>query len=60
MAIWQVSEHISSGYGQSENALNITIEADTSADVIEFLSQYGVDVIGINEVFFNIIVAKRK
>ena len=60
MAIWQVSEQIPSGYGMIENVLRLSVEADSGAEAIEILENYGFDVIGINSVFNNIVVAERK
>ena len=60
MAIWQVSEQIPSGYGLVENVLMVTIEADTSDEAIEVLNSHGLDVVGISEASFNIVVGERK
>ena len=60
MAIWQVSEQIQSGYGLIENVLRLSVEADSDVEAIEILENYGFDVIGINNVFNNIVVAERK
>lgn len=60
MAIWQVSEQMPSKYGLVENVLMVTIEADTSDEAIEVLNSHGLDVVGISEVSFNIIVGERK
>lgn len=60
MAIWQVSEQIPSGYGLIKNVLRLSIEADSDVEAIEILENYGFDVVGINSVFNNIVVAERK
>lgn len=58
--VWQVSEYIPSKYGMIENVLRLTVEADNSTEAVEILNKYGFDVVGINEVFNNIIVGERK
>ena len=58
--IWQVSEYIPSKYGMIENVLRLTVEADNSTEAVEVLNKYGLDVVGINEAFNNIIVGERK
>lgn len=58
--VWQVGEYIPSKYGMIENVLRLTVEADNSTEAVEVLNKYGFDVVGINEVFNNIIVGERK